>query len=238
MPHKKSNTRAKGLAADQPDLCYLCHDKATFTKKSVHAAVAIGCTSCHSPHSADNAKLLITTQPDLCYTCHNKEKFVRKDVHAALGMGCTNCHNPHATERTKLLVSEQPDLCYACHDKAMFTKRNVHAALAGGCGGCHDPHATDERALLVKKPLLVCLECHDDVMNRPHLDVSLASAGHPFLGDVVGKQPGGPKLRNPAQGDKPFYCGSCHDPHSTDSPKLFRFNAASAKEMCVNCHAM
>jgi predicted CXXCH cytochrome family protein len=37
---------------------------------------------------------------------------------------------------------------------------------------------------------------------------------------------------------KPFYCGSCHNPHSTDSPLLFRFNAKSQTELCINCHKM
>jgi predicted CXXCH cytochrome family protein len=43
-------------------------------------------------------------------------------------------------------------------------------------------------------------------------------------------------LRNPAQLDKPFYCGSCHDPHSTNTLNLLRFNAQSAQDLCKNRH--
>jgi predicted CXXCH cytochrome family protein len=150
-------------------------------------------------------------------------------------MGCTSCHNPHSADSAKLLVSSQPDLCYSCHDKGMFTKKDVHAALGMGCTSCHNPHSTDEISLLVKKPVLGCLECHGDVMTKPHVDTGISSAGHP-LGQTVKKWWRKRELRNPAQSDRPFYCGSCHDPHSTDTPMLFRFNAQSPKELCANCH--
>ena len=65
-PHKKSNMNAMGLTTTQPDLCYTCHDKGMFAGKDVHAALAMGCTGCHNPHSTDTAKLLIAGQPDLC----------------------------------------------------------------------------------------------------------------------------------------------------------------------------
>jgi predicted CXXCH cytochrome family protein len=206
-----------------------------FSKKDVHAAIGMGCTSCHNPHSTDTAKLLVTDQPDVCYNCHDKAMFSKKIVHAAIGMGCTGCHNPHSTDTAKLLVTDQPGVCYNCHDKGMFGKKVVHAAVGMGCTGCHNPHSSDDMALLVKKPVLVCLECHGDVMNKPHMDTGSTSARHP-LGDTVKKWWGEKKLSNPAQLDKPFYCGSCHDPHSADTPKLFRFNAQSPKELCANCH--
>jgi predicted CXXCH cytochrome family protein len=232
-PH--STNTAKLLVSDQPGVCYTCHDKAKFTKKAVHAALGMGCTTCHNPHSTDRAKLLDSEQPDMCYTCHDKAKFTKKAVHAALGMGCTTCHNPHSTDRAKLLVSDQPGVCYSCHDKTMFTKKHVHAALGMGCTTCHTPHSSDEMALLVKNPVLVCLECHADAMNKPHMDISSSAAGHP-LADTKKNWLRDVKLRNPAQPDKPFYCGSCHNPHSADTPKLFRFNAQSPKELCANCH--
>jgi predicted CXXCH cytochrome family protein len=206
-----------------------------FTKKNVHGALGMGCTSCHNAHSANAEKLLVSGQPDLCYSCHDKAMFAKKGVHAAIGMGCTSCHNPHSSDRGKLLASEQPDLCYSCHDKAMFTRKEVHAALGTGCTGCHAPHGSDEAALLVKKPLLVCLECHAAVMNKPHLDAGSSAVRHP-LGEAVDAGGSGKEPRNPAQPDKPFYCGSCHEPHSSDAPKLFRFGAQSPKELCVNCH--
>ncbi|HWR71833.1 MAG TPA: cytochrome c3 family protein, partial [Nitrospirota bacterium] len=50
VPHKIKNNIKRGLSAEQPDLCFSCHDKAQFSKQNVHAAVSMGCTSCHNPH--------------------------------------------------------------------------------------------------------------------------------------------------------------------------------------------
>jgi predicted CXXCH cytochrome family protein len=281
MPHKNSNARAKGLAAAQPELCYSCHDKAPFTKTTVHAALGTGCTSCHDPHSADRGKLLVEGQEKLCHLCHNREPFAKKTVHAALGMGCTACHDPHSSDRDKVLVSGEPELCYschdkgpftkttvhpalwircttchdphsadrgkllvtdqaelcyACHDKAPFTRRTVHAALGMGCTTCHSPHASDEMALLMKQPQDLCLECHNDVLKRPHVVSGLSTSGHP-LGEPKTSREGMAAQGSVLRPDRIFYCGSCHDPHSSDTPTLFRFNARTPEALCAGCHA-
>jgi predicted CXXCH cytochrome family protein len=44
--------------------------------------------------------------------------------------------------------------------------------------------------------------------------------------------------RDPARPGRPFYCGSCHEPHSSDVPLLFRFNAKSVMNLCAHCHKM
>ncbi len=87
VPHKMKNKIKKGLSSEQPELCYGCHDKALFTNKTVHAAVGMGCTGCHNPHSSDSPKLLVSAAPDLCYTCHDKAEFSRKNVHAPVAGG-------------------------------------------------------------------------------------------------------------------------------------------------------
>jgi|OpeIllAssembly_1097287.scaffolds.fasta_scaffold51637_2 DmsE family decaheme c-type cytochrome len=228
MPHKKTNTIARGLTAEQPDLCYGCHDAAMFGKKTVHAAVGMGCTGCHNPHSSKQDKLLIAEQPDLCYGCHDKAMFSKKTVHAAVGMGCTGCHNPHSTDGPKLLKSDPPGLCFTCHDKAEFSRKNVHVPVAGGmCMTCHTPHSSDTMALLTKEPVVLCLECHAAVEQKPHVIKGITGAGHP-----LGK---GNKM-DPKRPDKKFYCGSCHDPHSSDSGKLYRYPAKTKMALCINCH--
>jgi len=228
MPHKKTNTIARGLTAEQPDLCYGCHDAAMFGKKTVHAAVSMGCTGCHNPHSSKQDKLLIAEQPDLCYGCHDKAMFSKKTVHAAVGMGCTGCHNPHSTDGPKLLKSDPPGLCFTCHDKAEFSRKNVHVPVAGGmCMTCHTPHSSDTMALLTKEPVVLCLECHAAVEQKPHVIKGITGAGHP-----LGK---GNKM-DPKRPDKKFYCGSCHDPHSSDSGKLYRYPAKTKMALCINCH--
>ena len=281
IPHKKTNNIGKGLSAEQPDLCFGCHDKSKFQKKTVHAAVSMGCTGCHNPHSSKNAKLLVSELPDLCfnchdkksfmgkktihppvmggmctgchnphasdapklllseppalcYNCHDKTKFTGKQVHAPIGAGmCTSCHAPHQSDNEKLLISQTPELCYKCHDKAGFSKKNVHVPVAGGmCLGCHRPHAAAEPFLVKSDPVNLCLECHPRVGKIPHAVAGFSAGGHP-LGY---KQKKKKAIEDPARPGKRFYCGSCHDPHSSDSPRLFRFGAKSGMELCVNCH--
>lgn len=280
IPHKKTSNVSKGLSSEQPELCFGCHDKTKFQKKTVHAAVSMGCTGCHNPHSSRNEKLLVSALPDLCFNCHDKKLFMgKKTVHPpVMGGMCTNCHNPHSSDAPKLLLSEPPDLCnnchdkakftgkvvhspvvagmctschaphqsdneklltgqapdlcYNCHDKAGFSNKLVHMPVAGGmCLECHRPHATAETYLLKSDPVKLCLECHPKVKQTPHAVAGFSAGGHP-LGYLKKKKP----VPDPSRPGKRFYCGSCHNPHSSDSPNLFRFGAKSGMELCTQCH--
>jgi len=233
VPHKIKNKIAKGLSAEQPELCFGCHDNMRPRKKVVHAAVSMGCTGCHNPHSSKNAKLLKADLPDLCYGCHDKQKFTGKSVHAPVGIGmCTSCHSPHQSDNPRLLTAEAPGLCFTCHDKSAFSKKVVHAPVAGGmCLSCHSPHAAEEFALLKKDAANLCLECHPNVRKRVHALSGFSSLGHP-----VGLPKRGKTAQDPARPGKRFYCGSCHDPHSSGSGLLFRYDAASSMELCIHCH--
>jgi predicted CXXCH cytochrome family protein len=143
---------------------------------------------------------------------------MKKNVHAAISMGCTVCHDPHTSGKPMLLKKVLPELCFSCHEKTAFTQETVHAPVAAGtCMACHSPHASDELALLLNKPIDTCTQCHTDVPHGNHV----ASRKDP---------------QDPNKPGAPFYCGSCHDPHSTKSPLLFKFNAQSVSELCVNCH--
>jgi predicted CXXCH cytochrome family protein len=232
--------------------CSMCHlDLAK--KKVVHAAVSMGCPTCHTslnatevPHKVTGnvPKGLSSPVPDLCFTCHDKTKFNNKAVHPPVAGGmCTSCHNPHSSDNAKLLIAEVPALCTNCHDRAMFSKKNVHAPVAGGmCLSCHGPHATDEMALLTKRPTAVCLECHPDIPKKAHVTVEFR---HP-LGSTAKPADKGPEkksakkersiLMDPARPGKEFYCGSCHEPHSSEGNRLIRFPVKSYFDLCVNCH--
>ncbi len=160
------------------DGCLQCHGDIT-QGKSVHAALDMGCPTCHSaidarviPHRKMNkiGKGLSSAQPELCYGCHDQSRFKGKVVHAAIGKRCTGCHNPHASKNAKLLNSEMPYLCYACHDKAAFTKKNVHAPVAmGQCTACHAPHASDNASLLEKPVQRLCADCHPGKSDGKHV---------------------------------------------------------------------
>ena len=217
---------AKKAPADKVN-CLTCHKQLT-KGKSVHQALAMGCPTCHVgingktfPHKKTNTlpRGLSSEQPDLCYGCHDRGMFSKKVVHAAVGMGCTGCHDPHSSKNEKLLRSKLPSLCFTCHEEAGFTGKTVHSPVAAGeCMTCHTPHASDEMALLRNKPLEVCLMCHGDIGHWPHYSAQA------------------PERQDPTRPGKPFYCGSCHNPHSTDGPRLLKFKAQSSKEFCLNCH--
>ncbi|MDA8422029.1 MAG: hypothetical protein M0Z89_01705, partial [Nitrospiraceae bacterium] len=251
-PHSSDNDKL--LKTNPPDLCYGCHDQGKFTKKDVHPAIKkAGCTGCHSPHSSKNDKLLKTAPPDLCYGCHDKGTFTKKDIHPAIDMvGCTGCHSPHSSKNERLLKAKPPELCFTCHDKGIFSKKTVHPPVAAGmCLGCHSPHSSDQMALLLSAPVEVCLGCHPNIPGAPHVVKVFSGTSHPLglqkmeantgseeakKGAVAVKEK--PALMDPLRPDKVFYCGSCHNPHSTATPNLFRFNATSTMGLCANCHSV
>ena len=222
--------------------CLKCHADLA-KEKYVHQALQMGCTACHEgidasvvPHKKTNkvAKGLSSEQPELCFGCHDKKSFSKKSVHPALAMGCTSCHNPHSSKIPKLLTAEPPTLCYGCHEKAEFSKKNVHEPVSEGmCLTCHLPHSSDNPSLLVKEPVRVCLECHPDVRKTPHAMTGYEAPGHP-----IGLLKRGSKTfpEDPARPGKKFYCGSCHNPHSSDSIHIFRYKANMALDICINCH--
>jgi len=231
-------------ASAAPD-CLMCHEQLS-KGKFVHAAVQMGCQTCHSaldvsnmPHKSTNkiAKGLTAELPDLCFGCHDKTKFAGAVIHAPVGVGmCTSCHSPHQSNNEKLLLNQAPDLCYGCHDKAAFSKKNVHMPVVGGmCMSCHKHHVSDEMALLKQEAITVCFECHPKVRKIPHAVSGFSASGHP-IGLVKNKAKKVPD--DPSRPGKKFYCGSCHNPHSSDWMKLFRYKATTSFELCDNCHKM
>ncbi len=245
---------APAAAADPPAQpaevdCSKCHASLTIRIKVLHAAVQMGCPSCHSgiadalkvPHKKTNTitKGLSAEQPELCYGCHDKAKFTKKTVHAAVGMGCTGCHDPHASNNEKLLIAAVPDLCFNCHDKSEFSRKNVHAAVQMGCLTCHDPHSSDNPGLLVKVLYNVCFDCHEGVSKQPHAIAGFSQKGHPVglpKKPKKGKKEELAHVKDPKREGKLFSCASCHNPHSSDNVKLFRYPASSAMQLCGQCH--
>jgi len=144
-------------AAGAETNCLSCHEELA-TGTSVHAAVAMGCTSCHAnadaadvPHQfkGRNPKGLATRLRDLCFTCHDRSTFTKTSVHGAIVLGCTSCHNPHASKFERLLKESVPTLCIGCHQDRSAHDAQKHA-LAGSevCSTCHNPHASDAPKLI------------------------------------------------------------------------------------------
>jgi predicted CXXCH cytochrome family protein len=208
------------------DTCYGCHPRKD-KDKFPHSAVVVGdCAVCHAPHTSDQPKLLAKpTMNETCFQCHQDDVTMRKVIHPPLKKSCTECHGAHgAPNRNVLKAGEGKKQCYACH-QPVDKGKNKHAALERyGCVGCHDPHGTAYGRLVPKKVNALCIGCHEHQKDGRHV-TPLVAAGHVVGGDLL----------DPRRPNRDFTCASCHNPHGSDSPKLF-YVGDSAMEMCSACH--
>lgn len=235
-PHDKDKP-VRVMVAEEPDLCFKCHDKADYTKKSVHPPVASGlCSPCHNPHGSDNEKLLTSPVPDLCYICHDGTMFRKKVTHNPVSTGmCTFCHNPHSSDSDsgRMLNYEVPELCFNCHDQRLYEqnkKTNHPPVQAGMCVFCHNPHATDNLFRLEKPINEMCMTCHTDenITSGRHVIMGLpgqGNVGHPLKGRPDPKRKG-----------REMACSACHNPHGSNSVRMFRYKASAPFEVCNHCH--
>jgi len=225
-PHVSENLKL--LKAPDPDICKTCHNGKIFEKKTRHAALDIGCSSCHSPHSSDMEKLLKDKTPELCYTCHAQTLFYGPTIHTPVGQGeCLTCHTPHSSDNSSLTVEPLKKLCHSCHPESEFRgKGSTHKpAMEGQCLECHLPHISNNEKLLFRRGNLICRKCHADIEKNPHTVAGFTSPGHPVQGRRDLGRPG-----------KIHSCLSCHLPHKSDSPSLFRYPGSSAFDLCSYCH--
>jgi predicted CXXCH cytochrome family protein len=228
IPHDFGGS-PKGLNAEAPDLCFFCHDAGLFSGKEVqHAPVAGGmCLTCHDPHGSAVEKLMRAPKPDGCYDCHDKAFYYGPTVHEPVGVGdCELCHEPHQGDNPMLLKKVGSELCFSCHSSEGYSGKSVHAPIAAGnCTECHLPHSSQNAGLLQRKGNLLCRKCHALVEKIPHAVLGFNEYGHPLRGR---KDPGRP--------GKIFGCESCHVPHASEWPTLYRYEAESMFDLCNHCH--
>jgi predicted CXXCH cytochrome family protein len=153
-------------AEDNP--CLKCHAKVA-QKKEVHAAVNMGCDSCHEeldasavPHKSKGkfAKGLSAEGPALCANCHDKKLFKGKVVHAPVEGGpCLGCHDPHASEYQGLLKKEPATLCLDCHPDI---KKGPHL-ISGISSSGHPLGNGKKEAQDPRRPgkKFYCAACHE-----------------------------------------------------------------------------
>jgi predicted CXXCH cytochrome family protein len=214
-----------------PATCLACHEDKT-KGKSVHSAIAMGCTSCHEIRTTKDVtrvKLITTTPQALCLTCHADKNAadIKGTVHPPAVRDCVKCHDPHVSDnKNQLLKPESGDqkenLCLTCHNTGVNVpeKGSRHAALDMGCDTCHTTHKTGEVGKaefdfhLTKAPPALCIDCHD----VKSADLQKAHQNQPF-----------------AQAN----CVNCHDPHESAAPKLMaKFtHPPFADKKCEVCHA-
>lgn len=202
---------SSALAEENP--CLKCHPDFQQPSKSTHAAIKMGCESCHkvqegmSHPDQKGSVTLVQKAPDLCFTCHDQSKFKPKVTHQPVSAGmCTACHNPHKSENIKILKEGLPKLCFTCHDESKFKGKYVHS-MGGMCISCHNPHGSDLNKMLASAQPGLCFSCHDKAkFTKKNVHKIIEVGG----------------------------CTSCHNPHASDYA-LF-LSSGSIYQSCIACH--
>lgn len=164
--------------------------------------------------------------------CHGA--LVKRDrAHSPVQDGdCGSCHravagasHPDSSRADFTLVKRGAALCADCHDP--FAGSSVHAPVEEGeCLACHDPHGSGRPALARREVNAMCFECHEAKSFAVHAVVGVdLGSGHPLSGP-----------RDPARKSGAFSCASCHDPHATNTPHLWKFGATTTFDLCGHCH--
>ncbi len=214
-----------------PATCLQCHENKA-KGKSVHSAIATGCTTCHEIiviRDVTRTKLTAPTVTAVCLNCHADKNAtdVKGRVHPPAVRDCMQCHDPHVSDNPNQLLkatagdSKATNLCLSCHNIGVDVPKDGsrHPALDMGCDACHVTHKTGERGKrefdyhLKKDAPALCADCHDlkdAALAKAHQDQPFASAD----------------------------CLTCHDPHQSTQPKLMaKFtHMPFAAGQCDSCH--
>jgi predicted CXXCH cytochrome family protein len=253
-PHASANKNQllKATSGDQKDnLCLTCHNQGTNVpeKGSRHAALDLGCETCHSTHKTgpeptpQNQFHLTKAAPALCLECHDPKDANLEKAHQNQPFStanCISCHDPHQSAAPKLMA------------------RFAHPPFADkGCEICHAP-AKDGRVVLTEANVKdICVTCHADKAEQ----IEKAKVQHPgAAGDCTdchnphaSAQPGLPKtdavniclgchteiadLGKKAHLHQPVFqqgCAVCHEAHGGNNLHLLR--AANPNPLCLECH--
>lgn len=254
-PHASANKNQllKPASGDKKDnLCLSCHNQGTTApeKGSRHAALDMGCDSCHTTHKTgpeatpENQFHLAKAAPALCVDCHDAKDEGLQKAHQNQPFAtanCLQCHDPHQSAAPKLMAKFlHPPFaeksCDTCHAPAKDGKVVLTQADAKSlCVTCHDEQAKKIETAKVPHPGAQagdCLDCHNPHASpQPGLPksdaVSICLGCHSEIADL-GKK----KVHHQpafAQG-----CATCHEGHGSDNPKLLR--AATVNKLCLECH--
>jgi predicted CXXCH cytochrome family protein len=252
-PHSSDNANQllKPLSGDaKENLCLGCHKTGlnVAEKGSRHAALDMGCDTCHVIHKTgpeptlENRFHLTKAAPALCVDCHDPKDADLAKAHQNQPFGtanCLECHDPHQSASPKLMV------------------RFMHPPFADKtCEICHAPAKDGKVVLTQPDAKSVCVTCHDDKAKL----IETAKVPHPgAMGDCTdchsphaSNQPGLPKtdavsiclgchtdideLRKKPVHHQPAFvqgCATCHAPHGGDIDHLLR---AKGNALCLECH--
>jgi predicted CXXCH cytochrome family protein len=252
-PHTSDNKNQllKPLAGGgKENLCLSCHKTGENVpaKGSRHAALDMGCDTCHLTHKTGEAGKaefdfhLTKSAPALCLDCHDAKDASLQKAHQNQPFAtadCTSCHDPHQSAAPKLM------------------RQFLHPPFADkSCDMCHAP-AKDGKVVLTQKDVKsLCVTCHSEQADK----IDKAKVPHPgAAGDCTdchnphaSRQPGLPKTNavdicltchsdQAEQAKKhnlhqPVFkqgCATCHEPHGSENDHLLR---AKGNPLCLECH--
>jgi len=253
-PHTSDN-KYQLLKAESGDkgqnLCLNCHSQGLNVpeKGSRHAALDMGCDTCHATHKTGEAGKaefdfhLKKSAPALCVDCHDVKDASLQNAHHDQPFAtatCTSCHDPHQSAAPKLMRQFlHPPFadksCDTCHAPAKDGKVVLTQADAKSlCVTCHDEKAKQIEGAKVPHPGAAgdCTDCHNPHASRqPGLPktnaVEICLGCHSDQAEQAKKH----NLHQPAfkQG-----CATCHEPHGGANDHLLR--AKTANGLCLECH--
>jgi len=252
-PHSSENKNQllKPASGDEKqNLCLSCHNTGlkVADKGSRHAALDMGCDTCHTTHKTGEAGKaefdfhLTKASPALCLDCHDAKAADLQKAHQNQPFDkadCLSCHDPHQSPSPKLIA------------------KFAHPPFAEKqCEVCHAPAKDGKVVLTQGDAKALCVTCHDDKAKL----IDSAKVQHPgAAGDCTdchnphaSKQPGLPKTtavnicldchsdindqRKKAVHHQPAFgqgCATCHEPHGGANDHLLR---AKGNALCLECH--
>jgi len=253
-PHSSDNKYQllKPTAGDaKENLCLSCHTTGLNVpeKGSRHAALDMGCETCHLTHKVgadptpENLKHLTKSAPALCVDCHDPKDASLQKAHQNQPFGtanCLQCHDPHQSTAPKLMAKfMHPPFaekqCEVCHapakdGKVVLTQADTRSL----CVMCHGEQAKHIETAKVQHPGAAgdCTDCHSPhASNTPGLPktdaVNICLQCHADIAELAKKR----VQHQPAFKDG---CGTCHDAHGNDNEHLLRVKDVNT--LCLECH--
>src|SRR3974390_2341098 len=171
-PHESDNKYqlVKPAPGDKAqNLCLQCHTQGLNVpdKGSRHAALDMGCDTCHVTHktgaeaTTENRFHLTKGAPALCVDCHDPKDAPLQKSHQNQPFGtanCLQCHDPHQSVAPKLLA------------------RFLHPPFADkSCDMCHAPGKDGQVVLTNAKVKELCVTCHSEQAEK----IEKAKVQHP-----------------------------------------------------------
>ena len=253
-PHSTDNKNQLLKAAtgdEKENLCLSCHRTGLDVpeKGSRHAALDMGCDTCHTTHKTGEVGKtefdfhLTKSTPTLCLDCHDPKSADLQKAHSNQPFekaDCLTCHDPHQSAAPKLMAKfthppfadKQCDVCHAApkDGKVVLTQADAKSL----CVTCHDDKAKLIESAKVQHPGAAgdCTDCHNPhASSQPGLPktnrVDICLGCHSDISDLKQKR----IHHQPVFGQG---CSTCHEPHGGDNPKLLR--VASINGLCMECH--